>query len=803
MIKQVGLWLMCMLKQFRLWLINLVKCSLYLIVIYSVFSIFEHFELLSILDIDILPVITKGQFLWLLGIIEFLLILAVISRRTIQIRNYIKKNAITIEIGLFLSGVILLKKYFLDIDFLIIVTIELAAMFILMRYYFTYIYIYDTKEKKRETTNFTERPVIGKDKLTTAQTKAYEELLKIVKRRTKDESINIALIGEWGKGKTSVTESLVRTLQESKKYFVLKINTQTFNATSNIIEYVKEYFFCLFEKYGVQLFGGKESVAFLSSLGEMLSEVGSISSLIEKLKGGKGGYFVDIESERELFSQNVRKLLAVSNKNNIVLIVDDADRSESKKEVLSLLSEFSSIRGILSIISLDKNSDLYLQPGEIKAEYDITRGINDNILYDELDKYIHVRVRIEDSNHIEYESNVTNQILSEYDKIYKQNKRYINCNEWLDKIKIFGKAKDFQTSINNKPTHITNVESSIMTDIFFENLKNNNLSFGEYLEFIVCEYVYRAEELWPHMFRILQEGNETKDILLWKIRASWTNLFRDQLFDWLMQLQNNSYKAFSMLCGILDGLVILEDEKESIHDICNMKDIFEYYNWKKHPIFPEYTWKRRKDYNIDFGIDESILLVFNKTEQLEIECLIAEHNYKNTYKEVAKKLEGVVDFYIQIMILSDFIQYMRRVTNNYRLFKMQLREAEIKDVNYLDYLLKQWQPNKICRENIENVKNQYNCLKDFQITWPTLKSFVNMILFYNYLSSCRKKFPELKNWKECKVSLFYGNGQSTIIISGKENEKTKYISLDVSGANIYKVNAEEDKAINELLMEIQ
>ena len=38
-------------------------------------------------------------------------------------------------------------------------------------------------------------------------------------------------------------------------------------------------------------------------------------------------------------------------------------------------------------------------------------------------------------------------------------------------------------------------------------------------------------------------------------------------------------------------------------------------------------------------------------------------------------------------LLYDFISYIRSVMNNYRLFKMQIREAELLGLAYLDYLI--------------------------------------------------------------------------------------------------------------------
>lgn len=99
--------------------------------------------------------------------------------------------------------------------------------------------------------NYKEKSIVGRDNLTKSQKKALDQLINILDKRRISESFNIALIGAWGSGKTSITDTLISELQNRKKsekrYFILKINTLTFNGTKNIIEYVKKYFYCLFK----------------------------------------------------------------------------------------------------------------------------------------------------------------------------------------------------------------------------------------------------------------------------------------------------------------------------------------------------------------------------------------------------------------------------------------------------------------------------------------------------------------------------------------------------------------------------
>ena len=72
--------------------------------------------------------------------------------------------------------------------------------------------------------------------------------------RKSTDSFNIGLIGDWGSGKTSITDTLIYELEKENKYFFLKISALTFNETGNIIEYVKNFFGNLFKRYETFLY---------------------------------------------------------------------------------------------------------------------------------------------------------------------------------------------------------------------------------------------------------------------------------------------------------------------------------------------------------------------------------------------------------------------------------------------------------------------------------------------------------------------------------------------------------------------
>ena len=84
-----------------------------------------------------------------------------------------------------------------------------------------------------------------------------------------------------------------------------------------------------------------------------------------------------------------------------------------KNRIIKLLAEFASINGIISIILLDKSEDVLRKTALASAK--------EEIVYNPLDKYIHIRIRIENDNRVEYDKNVSKQIWAGYSKIFMKN----------------------------------------------------------------------------------------------------------------------------------------------------------------------------------------------------------------------------------------------------------------------------------------------------------------------------------------------------------------------------------------------
>lgn len=634
--------------------------------------------------------------------------------------------------------------------------------------------------------NYKEKSIVGRNNLTKSQKKALDQLINILDKRRISESFNIALIGAWGSGKASITDTLISELQNRKKsekrYFILKINTLTFNGTKNIIEYVKKYFYCLFKQYGIVGLNGKENVAFLSALADMLNDTDTKSSVINMLFSRKETCFCDIENERQLFMQRVQKLLYISGRKNIVFVIDDSDRSDIEEQVLKLLSEFSSIDGLISLILLDKKHDINLRksidllsidPGETD---DIT-----NDVYMSIDKYVHIRVRIEDDFHVEYEERIKHQIILENKAVTKKENCYINCDGERNTISLFSFVKDYPTAEFVKQSMNFLGNYNILTELFLCNLEKQDKGFGDYFEGIVLEYLYHSKELLPFIRKMLLTKPEEWDFELHRINMVWTNSFGDDRFDWLIRLQNNSNQMFWMLYQLIEASEMVGAIESKIqNEILNFVDLYDYYMITKMPV-EDRTWENRKENPVKYsGLDDLEVIVFEKEEIKTINIYIQEKQYEKVKLILVEKIKDVSNFYLISAILNEFMAYLRNIMNNFRTFKMQLREAELLDMNYLDYLIKEWQPTKSLTDNIEKMKKETSALKNLNISYPSLNAYINMVLYTNYISKFDTRFfnGELKN---SRLWIMHGERRNIIVISSKQNTQYEFHFLDSQG----------------------
>lgn len=759
---------------------------------YMIFIILHSLGLLSVFNEDLCPILSNKQVSLCIGLIlMILLIWSKISTSISGLHIAIKKYESTIYIGMFIFGVIVIEKCKNQIKLIGIYFIELMILYLIIEYETARVFRYKYASSMDIMSNHTEKPIVGREFLLKKQEVALNQLIKVLDNRTSVESFNVALIGAWGTGKTSVTDTLVSELQErrkkEKRYFILKINTQTFNGTGDIVEYVKNYFYCLFKFYGLVGLEGKSNIVFLSALAEMLKKTETTAPLAKVIGNTTVAYFSDIENERQLFSERVRKLLKRSDRKNVVFVIDDADRTDIQKHVLQLLGEFSSINGLISIISLCKDvGGLQSKCGEIDCNCDTV-----NAECDSIDKYVHLRVKIEDMNHIEYENSVKKQIMYQNRNINKPQNVYISCKGSDQDLSIFSINNDCNTQMIVKRNCLSSGNYNLLTELFLYDLEDHTNSFGNYLENVFMEYFYRSKELYPYVIKMLTSNPEEKETEVWQVQAAWTNLFQDDVFDWIFKLSNNAFQCFDSICNLFEAVNVISKAEYLIQkEILRLEDAYDYYMRMRFPDIGG-TWENRKESPIIYSeLNMLCLVVLNENEREWVNNLILSRKYDETLDFLVDKIRLVSNLFFCSLALSNFGEYMRKTMNNYRFFKMQLREAEIKEINYLDYLIKEWSLSFKTNDQIANLENEFPFLKDLSLNVPSLEAFINTILYSKYVTHYGERNIEGRLW------VYHGDKNNFIIISKKDGEIIKSEVIDICGRENTAVTYQDWKAIN-------
>lgn len=345
---------------------NGIKFSFFSALMYCVYRVLERADFFKGLKMDIIPRFSISDYIFFVGCIcAFLVVLIFIESKILWIDIAFKRYTNISTILLYLSQIMVWIKSN-DYQNKGIYFGEILVIYLIEKYFSIkqqkYIFIKNDNVKAL----FSEQPIVGREYLTNVQKEALNKLVQVIDDRKASESINIALLAAWGRGKSSVTDTMIDLLQKRKKqnckYFILKINMLTMTKTSSLVEYVQEYFYSLFKMYSIKGIGGRENVTFLSTLSDLLDDSKTVNLFKYAISERNKSSFVDLELEREVFTYQVEKLLKYSGRKNIIFVIDDADRSEIKDKMIQLLAEFSSINGIICVVSLDEKSDIQYKP---------------------------------------------------------------------------------------------------------------------------------------------------------------------------------------------------------------------------------------------------------------------------------------------------------------------------------------------------------------------------------------------------------------------------------------------------------
>lgn len=735
---------------------------------YGVEYTLNIFGLLTIFKVDNIPVL--GVLLCSALASAALIIMFVVTciiQRPNTIYLAIKKNVILFQIGGMIVEILALYKAYTYIQLIVMVN---TVLWLLLIDYISLKYVdyNDVQEITHNSSLYIEKPFDVNMRLTNSQRKAYERLVKLIDDKTSGDSFNIGLIGAFGSGKSSIIKALVnewKKRNEGPKYFVLKISSLEIYGVDNIINYTRSYFEDLFSKYEVSAIN---KAVFLSSLAVML-EIKQPVKISANLNNSNA--YVNIDQERYIFANQIKSLLEISGRKNIVIIVEDADRTDIKEDVLNFLYQFSEIEGIIGLITLDKSSDICIRPSVQGTTNDNGESIEESLIqpqYNKLDKFIHVRVRINDDKDISKDPGITQLILEQYSNLNnRSDDAYVQIPQRYKNLSMFEHNVGSTVLKNN----IGKNDYDILTDVFFMKLKKNGKSFGEYFGELAINYLYNTNEMLSRINElVIAEKNGTLNYDLRAFYAIYLNFEADEYFqwDWLNRIENIANSTWTYLKIVYDGALYLDKFGGKYSGIESVGD-----------IYLCYLNRENKNFSLDnhFGdgiVNPYLYIVFNDHEISEAKMKIKNKNYTALAKQVYEGAKKALTLILEVIPLRRFVDYMRQSENNYRFLKMQLREAELLNLNFLDYLIGEWQIFGNEYEDIRTrLKNDYK-FDDIEIQWIPIRTTVDAILYTDYIHLFLRDIQS----KELNNTRAYIFGDKYICISEEDRRQPVCVTID-------------------------
>lgn len=400
----------------------------------------------------------------------FLFLTLLLNRK---ITKRIVKHAVVLKLLIFLTGLCLAFQFQYSLRMVSFSLVLIGIIYVLLSCFSVKnLFWIDQFRFANNHSIMEDKPICQVENLTKNQKVAFMQLESALSKATKQESFIIALVGDWGVGKTGITNSLYSEYRE--KYLFIQLDLLVIKKVRNIVEYINDYLKEYFYFYGIEFWGGSHNIQFLEAVFNLSSP--NIWQRIENIIPMNS--FQDIRAQREEFAENIQKLLKRSGKEKIVIVVDDIDRTDHQKEIYPLLWEITDIPGIFSILNI--------------AKFDDNKDKDEE--KEDLKKYVQVPIFI--SKEIELtEKAITEDIKKQYNEMIRVKYRLLQNPKNHDyNFSFFNFGGNFinDEKINKNytfpPIIIKRPFSNYIVHFFYADLFQLNLSFEEYMKKIIIDY---------------------------------------------------------------------------------------------------------------------------------------------------------------------------------------------------------------------------------------------------------------------------------------------------------------------------
>lgn len=194
------------------------------------------------------------------------------------------------------------------------------------------------------------------------------------------------------------------------------------------------------------------------------------------------------------------------------------------------------------------------------------------------------------------------------------------------------------------------------------------------------------------------------------------------------------------------------------------------------------------------GLDQIELLVYGNEEYSYINGLISQGEFLEVRNSIKQKLGEVLNLFLGMTVLENFITFIRGILNNIRSFKMQLREADLLNVTYLDYIMAEWQYKSEIHNILDKIKEDNPVIAEINPPIPSISALFNGILFEYYINKYGDRFinEELKDRR-----LFLVKTTDRLLIAITKEKNKDIIILNINGEIVNSISDEEQVIIEE------
>ena len=195
-----------------------------------------------------------------------------------------------------------------------------------------------------------------------------------------------------------------------------------------------------------------------------------------------------------------------------------------------------------------------------------------NHLKDELDKYIHLRIRIEKDATITKQENVTSQIIKQYKNIDLEEKDYIQLSQKKQKVSLF----EMLCSSTSVIEELNNRGHDLLIDVFLEKLSYNGETLGGYFGNLVDSYIYNTCEIQRGITSNKLE-NSAEGIFLLYFDKTKRKFWGHDYLDEFINIGNNNINVIN---NIYNGTQMLKTYGRRGFRVHGVTDVYLYpMNW--------------------------------------------------------------------------------------------------------------------------------------------------------------------------------------------------------------------------------